>query len=227
MGLEGILLGNVIAYFVTNFWFETFALFKWYFKENPIKVFLQFAYTIAITSIASIGMYFLCKYIYTFGKPYFVISAAASLVVSSLAVLALYPIRGFKELIQRAKRVFSSIVEKTKFIYEKNKIQKCVLIGYLVTMTLTLILRDFLAINIHKFVFLGVFVLFVLLSNKKNALYIILFTLPFGSSLAELYILLFALAYLCAIAYKDHSARDWIVIFSVPSLILKKYMFSW
>ena len=58
MGLEGILLGNVIAYFVTNFWFELFALFKWYFKENPARVFAMFLYVMFITCGVSVAMYY-------------------------------------------------------------------------------------------------------------------------------------------------------------------------
>lgn len=219
IGLEGILLGNVVAYFMTNFWFEIFALFKWYFKSNPLKVFLQFLYIISVTIGCSIGSYFLCDYISSFGSEYFPLECIVSLLISLIALLVLIPITGFKSLTKRVKSILMKIFEFIKKFHNNAKIQKYVLLGSLAVLTLAIVLRDFVGLNVNKFVFFGIFAIAVLLCNKSNALMVIFFTLPFSSSLAELYIITFSLIYLVLINLKNHSIKGWITILIIPVIL--------
>lgn len=220
-GLEGIMLGNVIAYFTTNFWFEMYALFKWHFNENPLPNFLRFLYVIALTSGISVGMYYLTSYLMSFGNiSFFFVSILCSGFVSSISVLLLFPFNGFKQLFNRVKRILFAIVAKLKVFYQNRKVQLGILLSYVVVLSTLIVIRDVFAIQINKFVFFGVIVLFTLLSNKSNAIYILLFTLPIAPSLAELYILAFAALYFSIICFKDHSLKGWITISVFPVLIL-------
>ena len=215
-GLEGILLGGVIAYFTTNFWFEIYALFKWYFYENPLKTFLLFAYVIAITAVASVGGYFICSKFIGKGFEYFAVSCLISLSISSVALLALYPVPGVKHALARVIHIVKRAIPVIKDFYSRIKLQRIILISYFVIITGLILMRDIVGIDINKFIFFGVFAFFVLISNRDNAYKIILFTLPFSSSLAEVYIHLFSLAYLIITNIKKQSWKNWIIIFAVP-----------
>lgn len=215
-GLEGILLGGVIAYFTTNFWFEIYALFKWYFYENPLKTFLLFAYVIAITAVASVGGYFICSKFIGKGFEYFAVSCLISLSISAVALLALYPVPGVKHALTRVIHIVKRAIPVIKDFYSRIKLQRIILISYFVIIAGLILMRDIAGIDINKFIFFGVFALFVLISNKDNAYKIILFTLPFSSSLAEVYIHLFSLGYLVITNIKKQSWKNWIIIFAVP-----------
>ena len=220
MGLEGILLGNVIAYFITNFWFELFALFKWYFKEKSLKAFGMFFYVILLTCGLSVGMYYLSEFIYgSGGVVRLIITAGVSLLVSSLALLALYPLDGFKFVFRRVKRIVLSFYNKISFIYKSKKVQISVLIGYVVILAALVLARDIFGVNINKFIFLFLIIAALLVLNKKNAIAVIMFTLPISPSLAELYILILSLAYLIFASAKCHKIKNWAIIFAIPLLI--------
>ena len=221
IGLEGILLGGVIAYFATNFWFEIFALFKWHFKSSPIKVFLQFLYVILITAGLSAAAYFLCQNLYGDGGfAKFILCGLGSLAISLISLIVLYPVDGFNKLVERFKHVCILFFNKIKFIYENNKIQKGVIVGYIVLLTTLIILRDFNIVGINKFIYFGLLVFATLLLKKENGLWLILFTLPVSPSLAELYILLYALAYFVFVCFKNHSWKTWLLIGIVPATFL-------
>ena len=215
-GLEGILLGGVIAYFTTNFWFEIYALFKWYFYENPLKTFLLFAYVIAITAAASVGGYYVCNLFIGKGFEYFALSCLMSLTISGVALLALYPVPGVKHALTRFIHIVKKAIPVIKDFYSRIKIQKIILISYFVVIAALVLVRDVAGVDINKFIFLGVFAFFVILLRKDYAYMVILFTLPFSSSLAEVYIHLFSLGYLVITNIKKQSWKNWIVIFAVP-----------
>lgn len=215
-GLEGVLLGNVVAYFTTSFWFEIFALFKWHFKENPLKTFLLFLYVIAITAGVSFGSYVLCNNVIGNTVSDFVLACATSLGISLLSLLFLLPLPGFRKA---ASRVLDVVIRSFNSFYSKKFVQRILFISYFVVIIALLSLRDFFGIDINKFIFMGVFITFVILCKKQNSLMIILFTLPFSTSLAELYIQLFALIYLFIVCFKKQSWKRWIIIFSVPAFL--------
>ena len=215
-GLEGILLGGVIAYFTTNFWFEIYALFKWYFYENPLKTLLLFAYVIVITAAASIGGYYVCNLFIGKGFEYFALSCLISLTISVVALLALYPVPGVKHALTRFIHIVKKSIPVIKDFYSWIKIQKIVLISYFVVIAVLVLIRDIAGVDINKFIFLGVFAFFVVLLRKDYAYMVILFTLPFSSSLAEVYIHLFSLGYLVITNVKKQSWKSWIIIFAVP-----------
>ena len=216
-GLEGILLGNVIAYFVTNFWFELIALFKYHFKSSALKAFGMFFYVIAITCGASVGMYHLTQYITAKGDMMsFVIAVFASLVISSLTLITLYPLDGFKSAYIRFKKIAIVFINKYLLLHKSKIIQICTLSIYVVCLTGLVLSRDLFGVNINKLIFFILFAVTVLICNKKNAIAVIMFTLPISPSLAELYILFFSIGYLAIISFKSHSIRSWLIMLSVP-----------
>lgn len=107
MGLEGILLGTTIAYFSTSFWYETFALFKYYFNAPQKKVWLKTIYfVVCIISFAA------CAYLFD----YFVVvdnkivklilSAVVSLTLSILCILAFSWLPETKLIKAKVKQLF-------------------------------------------------------------------------------------------------------------------------
>lgn len=221
IGIEGILLGGVIAYFATNFWFEIFALFKWYFKENPIKVFLQFLYVILITAGLSAAAYFLCQNLYGEGGFIkFILCGSGSLAISLISLFVLIPVDGFNKLIERFKHVCKLFFGKIRFIYNSHRIQKSIIVGYIIALTILIVLRDFNIIAINKFIYFGLLVFTTLFLKKENAIWLIIFTLPISPTLAELYILVFALAYIFFACFKNHSWKRWLQIAIVPAAFL-------
>lgn len=220
MGLEGILLGNVIAYFITNFWYELFALFKWYFKENPARVFAMFLYVLFITCGISVAMYYASIAITASGDLLsFVIACAVSLIVSFLTLFALYPVPGFNLLFKRAKRVVIAIYKKISIIHSHKKVQLAVLVCYVISLTGLILVRDTFGVDINKFIFFVLLVVATLLCSRNNGIFLILFTLPVSPSLAELYILVYALVYLLFVSFKSHSIGKWLFMMSVPLTI--------
>ena len=212
-GLEGILLGNVVAYFITSFWFEVFALFKWHFRENVTKALLLFAYVIIITAGASFGGYYVCNNIIGTGIDNFVLACVTSLGISLVTLACLIPLSGFRKVFNR---VIGVVTKGFELFYSKRIIQKILFIAYFVVIVILIVLRDFVALDINKFIFMAVFIVFLILNKKENAMIIILFTLPFSTSLAELYIQLFALIYLFIVNIRKNNWKRWLIVFSVP-----------
>lgn len=218
-GLNGILLGNVIAYLITNFWFELYALFKWYFKENPRKVFLQFLYVILITIGCSVGGYFLCGLIASYGVIYFILSCVLSLAFSVIGLAALYPLEGFDLLLHRIKNIFIVYLSKIKSILYNKKVQICVFIAYFVFVFIYTALTNFFGVNVNKYIFIFVFALTLLLLTSSKALCVILFTLPFSPSIGETFFVTISLIYLFFATFKKHRIREWVWMLAVPLLL--------
>lgn len=226
-GLNGILLGNVIAYLVTNFWFELFALFKWYFKESPAKVYLQFLYVILITIGCSVGGYFLCGFIASHGVIFFILSCFLSLVFSFIGLAALYPLEGFDSLFNRLKRIFTAFLSKIKTLLYKRKVQICIFIAYFAFVFVYTALTNFLGINVNKYIFIFIFALALLLLTRGKAIAVMLFTLPLSPSVGETFFVTISLVYLFFITFKKHRFREWMWMLAIPlSLFILEIILS-
>ena len=104
-------------------------------------------------------------------------------------------------------------------IHSIKWIQLLVFSSYFVFLSLLILLRDFFAISLNQFIFVILLAFCLFLLNKKKAYFILFFTLPFSSSLAELYILIFALIYMFLLEFKEHKIIDWLGLFSFPILL--------
>ena len=216
LGLEGILLGNVLAYFSTNFWYEIYALFKWHFKEAPLKPFLLYLYVIVVTVLASVCGYYLCSLFVSGSIENFIISCGISALASLIALLALYPLSGAKDAFNRVRNILKQISSKIKKLYENAKVQKILIILFFVTFIVSILVRDLAGLNIGKFVYLAFIVAFALLLKKDYALMAIMFVLPLSTSLAEIYIQSFLLVYLVLCNIKEYTWKKIITIFLIP-----------
>ena len=215
-GLEGIILGNAAAYFLTNFWFEIFALFRWHFKDNPFKVFAMFVYVIAIAAGLSIAGFYICSFLQGKGFESFILSCLASGSLSVIGILLLLPIPGFRAASERIIGIIGKMVEKLKLLYSMITKPKLIL-GISIFAFLVLIsLRDFIGIEVNKYLFFAVFLLGILLNRKEYACCFMLFVLPFSTTTVELPILFVTALYLLFTSFDLKNYKIWIVICSIP-----------
>ena len=122
--------------------------------------------------------------------------------------------------------MFANIIDKTYSkipllprIHQNKRVQLITLLSFLAFLTALLVLRDLFAINIHKFIFLALIIVASILLNKKNAISMLLFILPFSPNLAESYILVYVAAYFGLVSLKHLSIKQIIVIVAVPLVL--------
>ena len=183
-GLEGIIGGTLISYFLTSFWFETFALFKYYFKKPQKEIWLKLIYATFSIAIFSAASYFIStKIIVGEELLQLVFSICVSLLCSALSIASMFWWKEFKYLIELSNKIIKPIVDKIFAFLKKEKIQKTLLFLSIVVITCLTILRDLFGIEISKYIFLALFAFFGILFNRTFFTCFVLFIIPFNSGL--------------------------------------------
>ncbi|KRE47900.1 hypothetical protein ASG81_08280 [Paenibacillus sp. Soil522] len=103
IGVNGVLISTIISVVLIAIPWETYALFKNYFKLQPIKYYIKFATYILITLISGIVTYEICSYIPDGKFGYLIVKILiCSIVPNILFLLAVCRTQEFKGLISIA-----------------------------------------------------------------------------------------------------------------------------
>ncbi len=184
-GLEGILAGTLIAYFCTSFWFETFALFKFYFKSSSKNVWIKLGYAILSISACSVAAYFIStKVVLNSQVAQLVLSAFISVVLSIICIFSFVWFEEFKPVFLTAKRILISIYKKINGFLTKEKVQIATLIISIVAIVCLTVVRDLLTIEIDKYIFVALCFVFASLLKKEYFLGFVFFLIPFHSGMS-------------------------------------------
>ena len=188
-GLEGIIAGTLIAYFLTSFWFETFALFKYHLQMSSKKVWFKLAYAVIVIAIFATGAFLITNNVKIDDQLYkLAFSTGVSLVLSVGCVLSFAWFKEFKKVFTIAKQAFFSVCKSINAFLNNKKLQLIVLIGSAVMLVVCVVARDLLDFEINKLVFVGLIFVSALMLRGEYFIAYILFTLPFHSGLPTGYI---------------------------------------
>ena len=188
-GLEGIIGGTLIAYLLTSFWFETFALFKYHFKASSKSVWLKLLYAVASITTFSVGAYFITtKIVFVNDIIQLVFAVVVSLVLSILCILSFAWFEEFKKVYVTAKRMLAPVFAKIKNFISHKTFQFIVLSLSIVSLVTLVSLRDLAGIEINKYIFLAIATVPALFLVKENFIGYFLFLIPFHSGLPTRYI---------------------------------------
>ena len=198
-GLEGIIGGTLIAYFLTSFWFETFALFKFHLQSSSKKVWFKLAYAVAVIAVFSTAAFLITNYV-QINEPLYKLafSIGVSLVLSLGCIISFAWFKEFKRFFEIAKQAIISTVKAINNLLSKAKIQLVILSIAMVALVTLVVVRDLYTIEIDKLVF--VILIFISASFLRGEHFIsyFLFLIPFHSGLPTgyTYILLLALFFI-------------------------------
>ena len=223
-GLEGIIAGTLIAYFLTSFWFETFALFKFHLQMSSKKVWLKLAYAVVAIAAFSAGAFLITNYIKITEPLYkLAFSIGVSLVLSFACIMSFAWFKEFKSFYSVAKQALTSVVKAVNSILSKAIVQWIALVLACVSLTVLVAIRDLNAIEIDKLVFVILIFVSALFLRGEFFVSYVLFLLPFHSGLPTgyTYILLVALFFLKNIKI----FKNWRLIFNY--LLIPTIVFVW
>lgn len=102
----------------------------------------------------------------------------------------------------------------------KEKENRYLQLTYFILIPLLIIFRDIFGFGINKLIFIGLQIIFVLLSSKKDLIYIIVFIFPFLCGIPGTYIMLINLV---AYIYKFRQINRSIFIFILYAFILEVF----
>lgn len=184
-GLEGIIGGTLIAYFCTSFWFETFALFKFYFKTSSKKVWIKLGYAIITIACSSIIAYLITSNVNLDSQiAQLIFSAFISLILSVACIFSFAWFEEFKPVFKTAKRILVSVYNKVNNFLKKEKVQIITLILSAVALILITIVRDIFTVEIDKYIFVAICFVFASLLKKEYFLGYLFFLIPFHSGIS-------------------------------------------
>ena len=197
--LEGIIAGTLIAYFLTSFWFETFALFKYHLQASSKKVWLKLIYAVVVIAAFSAGAYLITSNVKIDDLIFkLAFSVGVSLALSICCILSFAWFKEFKRAFVIAKQAIVSTYKAINNFLSKKVVQ----IGLLVVTTVSLIvlvcIRDIGAVEINKLAYVALIFFSACLLNGEYFISYIFFLLPFHSGLPTgyIYILLVALFFI-------------------------------
>ena len=198
-GLEGIIGGTLIAYFLTSFWFETFALFKFHLQSSSKKVWLKLAYAVVVIAAFSTAAFLITNYV-QINEPLYKLafSIGVSLVLSLGCIMSFAWFKEFKRFFEIARQAITSTVRAINSLLSKAKIQLLILSITMVALVALVVARDLYIVEIDKLVF--VILIFISASLLRGEYFIsyFLFLIPFHSGLPTgyTYILLLVLFFI-------------------------------
>ena len=188
-GLEGIIGGTLIAYFLTSFWFETFALFKYHLQMSSKKVWFKLGYAVLAIGAFATGAFLITNCVKIDDLLYkLAFSVGVSLVLSIGCVLSFAWFKEFKRTFEIAKRAFLSICRSINSFLHNRKIQLVVLVTSCFALAAMVVARDLLSFEIDKLAFVGLIVVSALMLSGEHFFAYVLFILPFHSGLPTGYI---------------------------------------
>lgn len=114
------------------------------------------------------------------------------------------------------KKTFGLLVTKINSILDIPLFQKILFIVYLTLLPFLCLTRDVFHLYINKYVFIAICLLFSILLNKKNFLYLFVYTIPFLIGLPDLYIYAIFVIIILIRFFKNFSIKKWLLIISVP-----------
>lgn len=195
-GLEGIIGGTLIAYFLTSFWFETFALFKFHLQSSSKKVWLKLAYAVVVIAAFSTAAFLITNYV-QINEPLYKLafSIGVSLVLSVGCIMSFAWFKEFKRFFEIARQAITSTVRAINNLLSKAKIQLLILSIAMVALVALVVARDLYTVEIDKLVF--VILIFISTSFLRGEYFIsyFLFLVPFHSGLPTGYTYILLLAF--------------------------------
>lgn len=220
-GLEGIIGGTLIAYFLTSFWFETFALFKYYFKRSAKIYWLKLIYVIVSIAAFSTATYFITSSV-NLGDDFLQVaySIGVSLPLSILCILSFAWFSEFKETYRIAKSIFVPIANKIHSFFSKKKVQTYSLLASIAALILLIVLRDLFALEINKIFYVIVAAISLFVLKKENFIGYVLFLIPFHSGLPTNFI--YPIVVVCFILKNLKIFKNWRLIvnyFGIPLFV--------
>ena len=223
-GLEGIIAGTLIAYFLTSFWFETFALFKFHLQMSSKKVWFELAYAIVVIAAFSTGAFLITNYV-KINEPLYKLafSIGVSLVLSFACIMSFAWFKEFNGLFSIARQAIVSVVKGINAILSKKVVQLITLAIVCISLTVLVAIRDLNAVEIDKLVFVIVIFFSALFLRKEYFVSYVLFLLPFHSGLPTgyTYILLVALFFIKNIKV----FKNWRLL--INYLLIPTVVFAW
>ena len=183
-GLEGIIGGTLIAYFLTSFWFETFALFKYHLQMSSTKVWLKLAYAVVVIAAFSVGAFLITNYVKIDELLYkLAFSIGVSLVLSFACIMSFAWFKEFKAFFDIAKRALAAVIKAVNALLSKTIVQVIALCLACISIVILVVIRDLNAVEIDKLVFVILIFVSAAFLRKQYFVSYVLFLLPFHSGL--------------------------------------------
>ena len=223
-GLEGIIGGTLIAYFLTSFWFETFALFKFHLQSSSKKVWLKLAYAVVVITVFSTAAFLITNYV-QINEPLYKLafSIGVSLVLSLGCILSFAWFKEFKRFFEIARQALNSIIKAVNNLLSKSKVQLLALIIAAGSLVVLVAIRDLCYIEIDKLAFVVLIPISALFLRGEYFVSYFLFLLPFHSGLPTgyTYIILLGLFFIKNIKL----FKDWRLL--IAYLFIPTFVFVW
>ena len=113
-GLDGVLLGAIIANVLTSFWIEPIVMYKHLFSSKSFKYFFKYALYTVIAVIIGCVTYFVVDFLPDYGTGWFVIKVLVTCVISGvLFIVCCFKLPEFHQLVFAIKNI-SIFKKKTK-----------------------------------------------------------------------------------------------------------------
>jgi len=184
-GLEGIIAGTLVAYFLTSFWFETFALFKYHFKTSSKTVWLKLGFAIISIGAFSTGAYFLNSLVIVGdGLEQLLFSIVTSIILSIGCIFSFAWFKEFWKVANIAKQIFNAVWDRIDAFLRTKKFQNITLVTSIAILPLLIAVRDIGGIEINKYIFAAICIVSAMLLRKENFVGYFMFLIPFHSGLS-------------------------------------------
>ncbi|MBO4668275.1 MAG: hypothetical protein J5666_09175 [Bacilli bacterium] len=183
-GLEGIIAGTLIAYFLTSFWFETFALFKHHLQMSSKKVWLKLGYAVLVIGVFATGSFLITNHIQIADPMYkLAFSIGVSFILSIICILTFFWFKEFKRVVVIAKHAIVSVYKATQEFLSNKKVQMALLVSSCLALAVLVAIRDLKAVEIDKLIFVGLIVVCAALLKGEYFISYFFFLIPFHSGL--------------------------------------------
>ncbi len=183
-GLEGIIAGTLIAYFLTSFWFETFALFKYHLQMSSKKVWLKLGYAVLVIGAFATASFLITNHVQITDPMYkLAFSIGVSLVLSIICILAFFWFKEFKRILVIAKHTIISVYKVAQSFLSNKKVQMTLLISSCLALAVLVAIRDLKAVEMDKLIFVGLIVVCAALLKREYFISYFFFLIPFHSGL--------------------------------------------
>lgn len=116
IGLNGIILGAIVAHITTLFWYDPILIYREIFKKSPLSYFTRYLFNLALVTAIGLGLYFLFDLVpMTLG--YFILKVLIVLIVPNLVFFLIY--RKTKEFAYLKDTVIRLLGKRLPFIKKK------------------------------------------------------------------------------------------------------------
>lgn len=116
IGLNGIVLGSIIAHITTLFWYDPILIYREIFKKSPISYFVRYTFNLSLVIGIGLGLYYAFTFLpMTVG--WFVLKVIIVLVVPNVVFFAIY--FKTKEFLYLKDTVIRIVGKKIPFLRKK------------------------------------------------------------------------------------------------------------